>query len=127
MSSSEIKLQALRLLGRGAFGLVWKMRVTESISESSNFGSHVAVKELLSTTRKRKKELFILTAASQASASVIELHCHFATESRVFYCMECFGVALSEILESERQRKSLDIQSIFCCVMQALRDIHAIG
>ena len=94
---------------------------------SSNFGSHVAVKELLSTTRKRKKELYILTAASQASASVIELHCHFATESRVFYCMECFGVALSEILESERQRKSLDIQSIFCCVMQALRDIHAIG
>ena len=43
--NSEVKLQAVRLLARGSFGLVWKMRLAEKIG-GQNYGTYVAVKEV---------------------------------------------------------------------------------
>jgi serine/threonine protein kinase len=125
--NSEVKLQAVRLLARGSFGLVWKMRLAEKIG-GQNYGTYVAVKELKrSDTREANdRELRILSASSRSSTSVIELLCHFETDTNVFYCMECFGQALDTLLLDSTIRKNLDIVSVFRGILSALTRLHEI-
>ena len=122
-------LKATNLLASGAFGLVWKMHVT-SQSGGKEYPLHCAVKEvktnISATTTTREMEL--LASASSVSDHVIQLHSHFGNGQQLFYCMECFGSSLADILETRTMRDaSLNVPQITFGILSALRDIHAIG
>ena len=115
-----MELQCIRLIASGSFGIVWKMR--------DHCGTYVAVKEVKADEKDpTTRELIILSKASIKNQNVIELLCHFQSESNMFYVMEIFGTSLHTLLVDDRVRSKLNIELIFRGLFRALKHVHSLN